>query len=44
MFECKLLASKTQSAFGPSCLLGHYLTQEEVLKPLSSVKIAQKSI
>lgn len=32
------------SAFGPLCLLGHYLGQEEVLKPLCGVHIAQKSI
>src|SRR5215208_3624928 len=44
MFECKLVASKRQTAFGPLCLLGHYLSQEEVLKPLSEVHIAQKSI
>lgn len=44
MFECKLIASKRQTAFGPLCLLGHYLDQEEVLKPLCGVKIAQKSI
>jgi hypothetical protein len=36
MFECKLVASKRQTAFGPLCLLGHYLSQEEVLKPLST--------
>ncbi len=44
MFECKLHSSKTQSAFGPLCLLGHYLTEEEVLKPLSGIQIAQKSV
>jgi hypothetical protein len=44
MFECRLVASKRQTASGPLCLLGHYLRQEEVLKPLSGVKIAQKSI
>ena len=44
MFECKLVASKRQTAFGPLCLLGHYLSQEGVLKPLSSVHIVQKSI
>jgi hypothetical protein len=31
MIECKLVSSKTQTAFGPLCLLGHYLTQEGVL-------------
>ena len=44
MFECKLVASKRPTAFGPLCLLGHYLSQEGVLKPLSSVHIVQKSI
>ena len=44
MFECKLVASETQTAFGPLCLMGHYLSQRDVLGPLSSVKIAQKSI
>jgi hypothetical protein len=44
MFECKLVASKTQTAFGPLCLMGHYLSQQGALEPLSRVKIAQKSI
>lgn len=44
MFECKLVSSKTQTAFGPLCLLGHYLTEERVLEPLSGVKVAQKSV
>ncbi|MCA1719402.1 MAG: transposase [Actinobacteria bacterium] len=44
MFECKLVASNTQTAFGPLCLLGHYLSQEGVLEPLSGVHIVQKSI
>jgi hypothetical protein len=44
MFECKLVSSKTQTAFGPLCFLGHYLRQQDVLEPLSSVTIAQKSI
>lgn len=44
MIECKLLSSKTQTAFGPLCVLGHYLTKEQVLKPLSDVQIAQKSV
>lgn len=44
MFECKLVASKTQTAFGPLCLLGHHLSQEGVLEPLSSVHIVQKSV
>lgn len=44
MFECKLVSSKTQTAFGPLCLLGHYLLRERVLEPLSSVRINQKSV
>ena len=44
MFECKLVSSKTQTAFGPLCLLGHHLTREGVLEPLSQVQIAQKSV
>jgi hypothetical protein len=44
MIECKLLSSKTQTAFGPLCALGHFLTKEEVLKPLSGVRIDQKTI
>lgn len=44
MFECKLVSSNTQTAFGPLCLLGHYLLRERVLAPLSSVRIAQKSV
>jgi hypothetical protein len=44
MFECKLVASKTQTAFGPLCLLGHHLSQEGALEPLSKVKIVQKSV
>lgn len=44
MFECKLVASGTQTAFGPLCLMGHYLRQQGVLEPLSSVRIVQKSI
>ena len=35
MFECKLVTSKRQTAFGPLCLLGHYLSQEGVLEPQS---------
>ena len=44
MFECKLVRSKTQTAFGPLCLLGGYLTEEGLLEPLSGVEIAQKSV
>jgi len=44
MLECKLLSSKRQTAFGPLCLLGHLLTQEGVLEPLSGVKITQKTV
>ena len=44
MFECRLVASKRQTAFGGLCVLGRYLTDEGVLEPLSSVKVAQKSV
>lgn len=44
MFECKLHSSETQTAFGPLCLLGHYLTKEGVLEPLFGVEIAQKTV
>jgi hypothetical protein len=44
MFECKLVSKETQTAFGPLCLLGHYLGREGVLEPLSGVQVAQKSI
>jgi hypothetical protein len=44
MIECKLVSEETQTAFGPLCLLGHYLTQERVLDPLSGVHIAQKTV
>ena len=44
MIECKLVSSERQTAFGPLCLLGHFLTQERVLEPLSGVKIAQKTV
>ena len=43
MIECKLVSSNTQTAFGPLCLLGHYLGQEDVLEPLSSVEIARRA-
>ena len=44
MFECKLISEETQTAFWLLCLLGHYLTEEEVLEPLSGVNIAQKTV
>jgi hypothetical protein len=44
MIECKLLCSKTQTAFGPLCALGHYLTEEGVLEALSEVQLAQKTV
>jgi hypothetical protein len=44
MLECKLLDSKRQTAFGPLCLLGHYLSQQGALEPLCGVRIVQKSI
>lgn len=44
MIECKLLSSETQTAFGPLCALGYYLTKEGILEPLSGVQIAQKTV
>lgn len=44
MFECKLASSERQTAFGPLCLMGHFLARERVLEPLSGVKIAQKTV
>jgi hypothetical protein len=44
MFECKLVSSKTQTAFGPLCLLGYYLIEEGVLEPLCGVRIDQKTV
>jgi hypothetical protein len=44
MIECRLVSSKRQTAFGGLCVLGRYLTDEGVLEPLSSVRIAQKSV
>ena len=44
MIECKLISSKRQTAFEPLCLLGHYLTKERVLEPLSGIRIAQKTV
>jgi hypothetical protein len=44
MIECRLVSSKRQTAFGGLCVLGRYLTDEGVLEPLSSVKVAQKSV
>jgi hypothetical protein len=44
MIECKLVSSKTQTAFGPLCLLGHHLGREGILEPLSGVRIAQKCV
>ena len=44
MIECRLVSSMRQTAFGGLCVLGRYLTDEGVLEPLSSVKVAQKSV
>jgi hypothetical protein len=44
MIECALNSPQTQTAFGPLCALGHFLTQEKVLEELSEVQIAQKSV
>src|SRR5665809_33256 len=44
MIECKLHSPKGQTAFGGLCVLGHFLTQERILEPLSSVHIDQKTV
>src|SRR5215213_6897655 len=44
MFECRLLSSKRQTAFGGLCVLGHFLTKEKALEPLGGVHIDQKSV
>jgi hypothetical protein len=44
MIECRLLSHERQTAFGGLCVLGHYLTKERILEPLSSVKINQKRV
>ena len=44
MIECKLISSERQTAFGGLCALGHLLTTERVLEPLSGVQIAQKTV
>jgi hypothetical protein len=44
MIECALNSPRTQTAFGPLCLLGHYLTKEGILQPLRGVRIAQKTV
>lgn len=44
MIECALNSPETQTAHGPLCVLGHYLTEEGVLEPLSRVRIAQKTV
>lgn len=44
MIECALNSPETQTAFGPLCALGHYLTKERALKPLCGVEIAQKTL
>ena len=44
MIECKLLSSERQTAFGPLCALGHYLTKKGMLEPLCDVRINQKTV
>jgi hypothetical protein len=44
VIECRLVSAKGQTAFGGLCVLGRYLTDEGVLEPLSSVKVAKKSV
>ena len=44
MIQCKLGPNETQSAFGPLCAVGHYRTQNRVLKPLEDVAVIQKTV
>lgn len=44
MIECKLISCERQTAFGGLCVLGHLLARDGALQPLSSVKIAQKTV
>jgi len=44
MIKCDLNQGKRQTAYGPLCALGHYLTQKRILKPLEQVHIPQKTV
>jgi hypothetical protein len=44
MIECKPLSDERQTAFAGLCALGHLLSREAALKPLSGVLIAQKTV
>jgi hypothetical protein len=44
MIDCDLADSETQTAFGPLCALGHYLSREEVLGPLQEIELPQKTV
>jgi hypothetical protein len=44
MIQCKLGPNETQTAFGPLCAFGHYLTQNRVLEPLEDVAVIQKTV
>jgi hypothetical protein len=44
MIKCELNRAETQTAYGPLCILGHYLTQKKVLQPLEQIHIPQKTI
>lgn len=44
MIDCRLYSSETQTAYGPLCAFGHYLTFHRVLKPLERVAVPQKTV
>lgn len=44
MIKCELSRAEMQTAYGPLCALGHYLTQKKVLKPLEQVQLPQKTV
>ncbi|MGH3146189.1 MAG: transposase [Rubrobacter sp.] len=44
MIECKLVTDGTQTDFVPLCAFGHYLTRNEVLRPLRRVRVPQKTV
>ncbi len=44
MSECKLVSFETQTAFGPLLVLAEHIRKEGLLRDLSRVRIAQKSV
>jgi hypothetical protein len=44
MIECKLVSDQTQTAHGPLCAFGHFLTREKALEPLGWVQVPQKTV